>query len=29
MGHDLPVPLFDRLVEGIMRAVERAKAEAA
>jgi pimeloyl-ACP methyl ester carboxylesterase len=29
MGHDLPPALFDTLVDGIMRAVERAKAEAA
>jgi pimeloyl-ACP methyl ester carboxylesterase len=29
MGHDLPVQLYDRLADGIMRAVERAKVEAA
>jgi pimeloyl-ACP methyl ester carboxylesterase len=29
MGHDIPPALFDTLVEGICRAVERAKAEAA
>jgi len=29
MGHDLPPALFDEMVEGIMRAVTRAKAEAA
>ena len=29
MGHDIPPGLFDTLIEGIMRAVERAKAEAA
>jgi len=29
MGHDFPVALYDTIVEGIMRAVERAKAEAA
>ncbi len=29
MGHDIPAPLFDAIVEGVMRAVKRAKAEAA
>ena len=29
MGHDLPPALFDEIVEGIVRAVERAKVEAA
>jgi pimeloyl-ACP methyl ester carboxylesterase len=29
MGHDIPIPLYDRLADGVMRAVERAKAEAA
>ena len=29
MGHDLPVALYDTIIEGILRAVERAKAEAA
>jgi pimeloyl-ACP methyl ester carboxylesterase len=29
MGHDVPAALFDILVDGIMRAVERAKVEAA
>jgi pimeloyl-ACP methyl ester carboxylesterase len=29
MGHDFPPALFDTVVEGILRAVERAKAEAA
>lgn len=28
MGHDFPPALFDTIVEGVMRAVERAKAEA-
>jgi pimeloyl-ACP methyl ester carboxylesterase len=29
MGHDFPPPLFDAVVDGIMKAVTRAKAEAA
>ena len=29
MGHDVPAQLYDRLADGIQRAVERAKAEAA
>lgn len=29
MGHDLPPALFDEIVDGILRAVERAKVEAA
>lgn len=29
MGHDFPPPLFDTVVDGIMKAVDRAKAEAA